>query len=74
MTIHDKYRDGGWGITSKEMVNFIGEFAQTEGIFVEKIYTVKTLYGMNDLIKNKHFQSGVCYLYSGGIGALFSQF
>ena len=56
------------------MVNFISEFAQTEGIFVEKIYTVKTLYGMNDLIKNKHFQSGVCYLYSGGIGALFSQF
>ncbi len=74
MTIHDKYRDGGWGITSKEMVNFISEFAQTEGIFVEKIYTVKTLYGMNDLIKNKHFQSGVCYLHSGGIGALFSQF
>ncbi len=73
-TIHDAYRDGGWGITSEKVVKFIYEFAQTEGIFVEKVYTGKTLYGMNDMIKNKYFKAGVCYLHSGGIGALFSQF
>lgn len=74
VTIHDEYRDGGWGVISDEVANFIYEFAQTEGIFVEKVYTCKTIYGMNDMLKKGYFKSGVCFYHSGGIGALFSQY
>lgn len=74
MTIHSAYRFGGWGIAPKEIEDFICNFAQSEGIFVEKVYTAKVLYGMLDMINRGIFNDGVCYLHSGGTGALFSQF
>lgn len=74
ITIHDAYRGGGWGKTEERVINFIEEFAMLEGIFVEKVYTSKTLYGMFDLAKKSYFRDGACYLHSGGLGALFSQY
>ena len=73
-TFHNDYRCGGWGLIDDEVVDFLYDFAQTEGFFVEKVYTGKTLYGMVKLAEQGYFKQGACFLHSGGIGALFSQF
>ena len=73
-TLHGAYRFGGWGVITPEVEEFCIRFARTEGIFIEKVYTCKTLYGMCDLAKKGYFHDGACYLHSGGIGALFSQY
>ena len=59
---------------AKALEQFTLRFAQLEGIFVEKVYTGKTLYGVCDLAKQGYFPAGACYLHSGGLGALFSQY
>ena len=68
------YRFGGWGKVELELEHFTLRFAQLEGIFVEKVYTGKTLYGVCDLAKQGYFPAGACYLHSGGLGALISQY
>lgn len=73
-TLWGEYRFGGWGIIAPEVETFNLEFARTEGIFVEKVYTGKTLFGVCDLAKRGYFSEGACYLHSGGMGALFSQY
>lgn len=73
-TIHEEYRGEGWGISTPESENQICDLAKTEGIFVEKVYTSKTLYGMLDQVKKGNVDENACFLHSGGFGALFSQF
>ena len=73
-TLHEQYRFGGWGVIDPAVEEFNLEFARTEGIFVEKVYTGKALYGVCDLAKHGYFPQGACFLHSGGIGALFSQY
>ena len=73
-TIHEDFRCGGWGLIDDEVVSFLYDFAQTEGFYVEKVYTGKTLFGVVELVKRGYFDKGVCFLHSGGMGALFSQF
>ena len=73
-TLHEQYRFGGWGVIDPAVEEFNLEFARTEGIFVEKVYTGKALYGVCDLAKRGYFPQGACFLHSGGIGALFSQY
>ena len=73
-TVYGGYRGDGWGKPTREAVDAIHSLARTEGIFVEKVYTSKTLYGMLDLIQNGGIEGCACYLHSGGFGALFSQF
>ena len=74
VTLHGGYRFGGSGKVEPELQQFTLRFAQLEGIFVEKVYTGKTLYGVCDLAKQGYFPAGACYLHSGGLGALFSQY
>jgi 1-aminocyclopropane-1-carboxylate deaminase/D-cysteine desulfhydrase/L-cysteate sulfo-lyase len=73
-TFHSAYRFGGWGVIDPAIEEFNLRFARTEGIFVEKVYTGKALYGVCDLARQGYFADGICYLHSGGIGALFSQY
>jgi 1-aminocyclopropane-1-carboxylate deaminase/D-cysteine desulfhydrase-like pyridoxal-dependent ACC family enzyme len=75
ITIHDKYRGEGWGIPTSESVHMIYKLANLEGIFLEKVYTSKTLYGMIDLLaRNIVKAESSCFIHSGGFGALFAQF
>lgn len=75
MTIHDDYRGGGWGISTEESDAMIQTFAQQEGIFLERVYTAKTFWGMYDLLKSGNVKSdGACVLHSGGFAALFNQY
>ena len=73
-TIHGDYRGGGWSKATPECVGQIYDLAQTEGIFVEQVYTSKTLYGMLHMVTTGLIDANACYLHTGGFGALFSQF
>lgn len=73
-TIHGEYRGDGWAKATPECVGQIYDLAQTEGIFVEQVYTSKTLYGMLHMVKKGLVDTNACYLHTGGFGALFSQF
>ena len=73
-TIHEEYRGDGWGKATPECVQQIYELAQTEGIYVEQVYTSKTLYGMLDMVRKGLVDGSACYLHTGGFSALFSQF
>lgn len=72
--IVDDYRGGGWGSNTPESEQEVLSFARSEGIFVENIYNSKVLVGMKDWINRGKIQGTVCYLHSGGLGSLFSQY
>lgn len=72
-TIHGEYRGEGWAVSTEESDAAIYTLAQLEGIFLEKIYTSKTFWGMYDLVRKNNYE-GSCLIHSGGFGSLFSQF
>jgi 1-aminocyclopropane-1-carboxylate deaminase/D-cysteine desulfhydrase-like pyridoxal-dependent ACC family enzyme len=72
--IIDDYRGEGWGINTEESAAFVNEFSSMEGIFIENIYTSKVLVGMRDMIHKKKLNGNTCYLHTGGLGSLFSQY
>ena len=75
LNIYDDYMGDGWGCPTKESIDVIKELAETEAIFLEKVYTSKGFYGMKDLLKKKIIRSkGACYIHSGGFPSIFSQF
>jgi len=55
-------------------VNAIRLVAQTEGIFLDPVYTGKAMAGLIDLIKKGRFKSTdtVIFIHTGGIPALFA--
>lgn len=73
MTFHGDYRGDGWAISTPQSDAAIYVLAQMEGIFLEKVYTSKTYWGMADLLQ-KNKWPGACLVHSGGFGSLFSQF
>ena len=76
MTIHGDYRGGGWGIPTKEADAMIQTAANQEGIFLERVYTSKTVWGMYDLLKKEKIKNRrrLCPAHSGGFAALFNQY
>ncbi|RHR10781.1 pyridoxal-phosphate dependent enzyme [Pseudoflavonifractor sp. AF19-9AC] len=75
MTIHEAYRGEGWGIPTKESEEMIRRLAQREGIFLERIYTAKTAWGMCDLLsRGLARREGACLVHSGGFASLFYQY
>lgn len=72
--IIDDYRGEDWGVNTKESEEMVHTFPQLEGIFIENIYTSKVLAGMEDLAQLGKLQEGSCYLHTGGLGSLFSQY
>lgn len=74
VVIHDEYMGEGWGVETSESVQAIYDLAKYEGILLEKVYTAKTFYGMTDIIEENKITKPCCFLHSGGMGALFSQF
>ena len=70
----DAYRGGGWGVNTPESFAEVSNFAQLEGILIENVYTSKVLVGMCDFICRGQVSGPVCYLHTGGLGSLFSQY
>lgn len=75
MTVHGDYRGEGWGIPTPQSDGMVEQLARTEGVFLERIYTSKTVWGMCDLLKSGAVKSkGACVVHSGGFASLFYQY
>jgi len=74
VTIYDDYIGEKYGVTTKECLEAIKLVAQTEGIFLDPVYTGKSMAGLIDLIKRGTFtvNDTVVFLHSGGFPALFA--
>ena len=74
LEIYDSYRGEGYGMVTKESLDAIRLVAQTEGIFLDPVYTSKAMAGLVDLVKKGRFKptDTVVFIHTGGIPALFA--
>ena len=74
LEINDSYIGEGYGIPTKECIDAIRLVAQTEGIFLDPVYTGKAMAGLIDLIKKGYFKSTdtIVFIHTGGVPALFA--
>jgi len=72
--VYDSYIGEGYGIPTKEAVEAIRLVAQTEGIFLDPVYSGKAMAGLIDLIKRGLFtaEDTVVFIHTGGVPALFA--
>lgn len=73
MTIHAGYLGRGYAAETASSRAALLAAARLEGIFIEPVYTAKTLDGCLDLIRRRVMEPGApaCYWHTGGAGALF---
>jgi len=73
--IIDGYVGRGYGLSRPEELKLIKDVAQTEGIFLDPVYTGKAFYGMVEELKRdpKCFGERIIFIHTGGIFGLFSK-
>jgi D-cysteine desulfhydrase family pyridoxal phosphate-dependent enzyme len=74
MIIYDGYVGEGYGVASQEGLETIKLVAQTEGFFLDPVYTGKGMAGLIDLIRKGRFTSEdtAVFLHTGGFPAIFA--
>ena len=74
ITLYDDYIGKGYGIPTKECIEAIRLVAQTEGIFLDPVYTAKAMAGLIDLIGKGRFtaKDTVVFIHTGGLPSLFA--
>lgn len=74
LEIPDQYVGDGYGIPTREGIDAIRLVAQTEGIFLDPVYTGKAMAGLIDLIRKGRFKptETVVFIHTGGTPALFA--
>lgn len=72
--IVDSYIGEGYAKPTEEGIKAIRLVAQTEGIFLDPVYTGKTMAGLIDLVQQGRFDCNdtVVFIHTGGIPALFA--
>lgn len=72
--VDDRYTGPGYGIATDECLEAIRLLALTEGIFLDPVYTGKTMAGLIDHIRTGAIgpDETVAFLHTGGAPALFS--
>lgn len=72
---NDDYIGLGYGISREEELQFIYDFARTEGIVLDPVYTGKALYGLTEEIKKGTFNKykNVLFIHTGGLFDVFPQ-
>jgi 1-aminocyclopropane-1-carboxylate deaminase/D-cysteine desulfhydrase-like pyridoxal-dependent ACC family enzyme len=75
MTIHDEYLGGGYAVPTAESTQMLRDLPRLEGIFVENVYTAKTLAGLAGLTARGVIPDSepACFIHTGGMAALFAQ-
>jgi L-cysteate sulfo-lyase len=73
VTVFDDYIKEGYGVLNKEVTEAIELVAETEGIFLDPVYTGKAMVALIDLIKKGYFKKddNVVFFHTGGLPALF---
>jgi len=74
VTVYDEYVGDGYGKITEGGIEAIKLVAQTEGFFLDPVYTGKAMAGLVDLIRKGRFSSTdtVVFIHTGGIPALFA--
>ena len=74
VTVYDDYIGQGYGIITDDCIEAIRLVAQTEGIFLDPVYTGKAMAGLIDLIRKGQFTSKdtVVFVHTGGLPAVFA--
>jgi D-cysteine desulfhydrase family pyridoxal phosphate-dependent enzyme len=73
VVVFDDYIKEGYGILNSEVTDAIKVVAETEGIFLDPVYTGKAMVMLIDLIKKDYIKKGdnVVFFHTGGLPALF---
>ena len=72
--VFDEYIGDGYTMPTSKGIEAIHFVAQTEGIFLDPIYTGKAMAGLTDLVKKGHIglDQKVIFLHTGGSPSIFS--
>jgi D-cysteine desulfhydrase len=72
--IIDRYVGMGYALSRKEELQFIHDFAGSEGIILDPVYTGKAMYGLVEEIRNGGFSDhrNVLFIHTGGIFDIFA--
>lgn len=72
--VFDEYSGGGYGFISKEKAYAIKLLAETEGMFIDPVYTGSALACLIDLCRKDFFNTNdvVTFIHTGGAPALFA--
>jgi D-cysteine desulfhydrase len=75
INIIDGYVGEGYGLSTKEQLNFILDLARLEGLILDNVYTGKAMYGLAQEIKKGTFRkvNNILFIHTGGIFELFSR-
>ena len=73
INIIDGYVGRGYALSRPEELSMICDFARTEGIFLDPVYTGKAFFGMVQELKRdpKCFGERIIFIHTGGIFGLF---
>ncbi|MHC3128950.1 MAG: D-cysteine desulfhydrase family protein [Candidatus Bathyarchaeota archaeon] len=73
VTVFDEYIKEGYGVLNNEVTEALKLVAETEGIFLDPVYTGKAMVALMDLIKKGYFKEddNVVFFHTGGLPALF---
>ena len=71
--IVDGFQGRGYAQNRPEEWHLLHEVAETEGLILDPVYTVKAMMGLRQMIRDGRFKRGqeVCFLHTGGIFGLF---
>ncbi len=74
VTVYDDYIGEGYGIITDGCIEAIRLMAQTEGIFLDPVYSGKAMAGLIDLIGKGQFtaKDTVVFIHTGGLPAVFA--
>ena len=74
VTVYDDYIGQDYGIITDDCIEAIRLVAQTEGIFLDPVYTGKAMAGLIDLIRKGQFtpKDTVVFVHTGGLPAVFA--
>ena len=74
VTVYDEYMGEGYSKLNTECIEAIKLVAQTEGFFLDPVYTGEAMAGLIDLVRKGRFTSKdtVVFMHTGGIPYLFA--
>ena len=73
VSVFDDYIKEGYGVLNSDVTGALKLVAETEGIFLDPIYTGKAMVMLIDLIKKGYFKKddNVVFFHTGGLPAIF---
>ncbi len=68
-SIVENYHFGGYGKTTKELIDFIAEMENLYQLSLDQVYTAKMMFGIFDLVQKGFFKKGstILALHTGGL-------